>query len=81
MSFNYIPFDVTVGFSNEGNVYGEETYRIMAENEDQAQRKAFTNASGSMYDDDRIPDRRIYIISCEEAPEEMEDDELNTEAA
>lgn len=72
MEFNYRPYDVTVGFKNEGVIYGRETYRVMAAGEDQAERKAFANATGSIYDDDRIPDRRLVILECAEVEEDAD---------
>ena len=81
MDFNYRPYDVTVGFKNEGTVYGQEKYRIMAANEDQAERKAFANASGSVFDDGRIPDRKIVILECAEAEEDPEEEEGEDQAA
>lgn len=59
-------YKVEVAFRNEGEVYGRETYDIMAFNEDQARRKALTNASSSPYDDERLPDRRVSVSNVEE---------------
>src|SRR3546814_6605421 len=47
VSFNYLPYDVVVGFKNDGQIYGEENYRVMATDEDQARRQALTNATRS----------------------------------
>lgn len=65
MNFNYRPYTVTVGFKNDGAEYGRETYRILATDEDQAERKALANAAGSPFDDARLPDRRITVLKCE----------------
>lgn len=74
--FAYRPYMVEISFKNEGTVYGTESYRIMARNEDEAERKALINASASVYDDPRIPDRKIVVASVDEA-----DDENDQEAA
>lgn len=61
---SYEFYDVEILFWNAGEVYGRETYRIMAADEDGAERKALKNATGSRYDDERIPDRRIVVDTC-----------------
>src|SRR3546814_13576277 len=84
VSFNYLPYDVVVGFKNDGQIYGEENYRVMATDEDQARRKALTNATGSRYNDDRLPDRHTVILDCDEAPVDEVDDvasDLSAQAA
>lgn len=70
MSFNYIPFDVTVGFKNDGVIYGKETYRVLATDGDQAENKALASATGSEFNDDRFAGRRIVILECEEAEDQ-----------
>ena len=70
MTFNLRRFRVVVAFKNEGETYGTETYIVLAKDEDQAERKALTNATGSQYDDDRIPGRRICISQVEETDED-----------
>src|SRR3546814_11675925 len=66
VSFNYLPYDVVVGFKNDGQIYGEENYRVMATDEAQARRKALTNATGSRYKDNHLPHRHTVILDCEE---------------
>src|SRR3546814_4737828 len=74
VSFNYLPYDVVVGFKNDGQIYGEENYRVMAPDEDQARRKALTNATGSRYNDDRPPARQPATLARDEAPVDEADD-------
>jgi hypothetical protein len=57
-------YDVEILFRNDGEIYGRESYKVMAQDEDGAERKALKNAGGSRYDDDRIPDRRIVVGTC-----------------
>src|SRR3546814_16341307 len=79
VSFNYLPYDVVVGFKNDGQIYGEENYRVMATNEDQARRKELTNATGSRYNDDRLPAPHTVILECDEAPVDEVDDVARSE--
>lgn len=71
MNFTLRRYRVTVKFKNDGSVYGTEKYIVLAQNEDQAERKALTQAMSSAYDDTRLPDRRVYASDVEE----LEDDE------
>jgi hypothetical protein len=59
---------VQVEFSEDGKVYGTETYHIVLEGEEfreedvrlaKYKSEAMKRAKSSQYDDDRIPDRRI----------------------
>lgn len=62
MNFNQYPYRVTVGFKNDGRIYGTETYTVLAKDEDHAEQKARTNATASAYDDTRLPDRSMIIM-------------------
>lgn len=65
MNFRQQPYRVTVGFKNDGQIYGTETYTVLAQDEDHAERKARTNATASAYDDTRLPDRSMIIMEVE----------------
>src|SRR3546814_9930286 len=65
VSFNYLPYDVVVGFKNDGQIYGEENYRVMATDEDQARRKALTNARSEEHTSELQSLMRIsYAVFC-----------------
>jgi hypothetical protein len=66
VNFTLRRYRVTVKFKNDGSVYGTEKYIVLATNEDQAERKALTQAQSSVHDDSALPDRRCYISDVEE---------------
>ncbi|WP_407179693.1 hypothetical protein [Bradyrhizobium sp. STM 3562] len=51
-------FDVIIEFLNDDTVYGAERYVIEATDANEAKRIALQRSEDSLYDDDRIPDRR-----------------------
>lgn len=67
MNLTYRAYDVDVEFKNDGVVYGTERYRVLATNADQAERKAYTNATGSQFNDDRHAGRSINVGAAVEA--------------
>ncbi|GAA0309201.1 hypothetical protein GCM10009087_19060 [Sphingomonas oligophenolica] len=56
--FSLTSFIVDVDFFCDDERYGTETYTITAASRYQAEQDALQRSGSSIYDDDRIPDRR-----------------------
>ena len=60
-------YDTVVAFSNEGEEYGREPYRLQAEGRPGARKAALKLSEDSRYDDPRIPGRTRKVVSCRRA--------------
>jgi len=54
-------WEVDIDFQMNGEIYGEERFRVVAPDEDAATALAERLAESSTYDDDRLPDRSFGV--------------------
>jgi len=64
---------ITAQFINEDEIYGTEEFYLAGVSPEEIETKARELASGSHYDDDRLPDRHVALdfeaIELDQVPE------------